>query len=467
MKSVELLMKLGEISDDMIEEAAIHQNDAEKQISLLRPKRLIRRGVIGVAAVLVLMLGTLATAMAVNEEFREAVVTFFHITSPDVVLPVEGEPSGDDLNEHGDVERFYRAGIGDAATVEYIRINGDFELGEGMIYRYNDLEKNSVSFYAVSKRSEVIPLDADFVETQVVWKDQTYDICFDWCVYDGHVGVYARYQASVNDAYWTVEPIPGRTDLVLLTLDGGRAFFFDLQDSTVIDPFADCDVDELGIIHTEFSPDLKKAWLACDHGETVWYCDTERNILTTEEELLGKEAHGWFIDSDTIGYYTMDSSDRYTYSVRSLSTGEERVILEDVPLFGSNDSTWGIMPTGDRYGIFLSEDGSVYALDFKTGERRLIEGYTYPTDKATRTIPNRDGSKIAFVTMNHASTGLGISQIGVLNLTTQTFTLLDREGFDARHEATVSWFDEDRIVIWAVNENDHDLYLYTIPAELP
>jgi hypothetical protein len=72
-----------------------------------------------------------------------------------------------------------------------------------------------------------------------------------------------------------------------------------------------------------------------------------------------------------------------------------------------------------------------------------------------------------FVTMNNAATGLWISQIGVLDLTTQTFTLLDREGFDARHEATVSWFDEDRIVIWAVNENDHDLYLYTIPAELP
>lgn len=464
MKREELLFKLGEISDDIIEEADTYAGHGGKQIPFPRPKRVFRRVAVGVAAVLVLTLGTFAAAMAVDEEFRDSVFAFFHIASADVVLPVEDE----DPNWDNDVDHFYSAGVGDAATVEYIRISGDFKLSDGIICRYNDAERTSVSFYGYFTESGVVPVEARYVETQYIWKGKTYDICFDWCVYDGRVGVYARYKESVNDAYWTVEPVSGRTDIVRLTFGGGRAFFFDLEAEAVIDPFAGCGVDELAIINTEFSPDLKKAFLACGHGETVWYCDTEEKTLETVDEFLDKKVDGsWFIDADTLGYYVMDSSYLNTYYARSLLTGDEQVILEDVPLFGSHDSTWGIKPTGDRYGVLVDTDGSVYALDFKTGERNLIEGYTYPTDALTKTIPNGTGDKIAFVSYHNEETGLGISQIGVLDLNARTFTLLDREGYEARDEVSVSWFDEDRIFIWAVMENDNYLYLYTIPALLP
>ncbi len=77
MKREELLLSLGEISDGFIEETAAR---LEGQLSFSRPGRRVRRAIISAAAVLVLLFGTFATAMAVNVDFREAVAAFFHYT---------------------------------------------------------------------------------------------------------------------------------------------------------------------------------------------------------------------------------------------------------------------------------------------------------------------------------------------------------------------------------------------------
>jgi hypothetical protein len=148
--------------------------------------------------------------------------------------------------------------------------------------------------------------------------------------------------------------------------------------------------------------------------------------------------------------------------LRSLTTGTERTIIENIPMVGAGGSTWGIKPMENRYMLFVSEDQSVCVLDCQTGARKMIDGYVYPVNEATKTFPNRDGSKILFVTMDNAATGLGVSQIGVLDLKRYTFTLLDREGYEARHEASVSWFDDSRVVIWADTDDYGYLYLYAI-----
>lgn len=69
-------------------------------------------------------------------------------------------------------------------------------------------------------------------------------------------------------------------------------------------------------------------------------------------------------------------------------------------------------------------------------------------------------------TVNNDATGLGISQIAIMDLNTHTFTLLDRKGYEVRHEASVSWFDDDRVVIWAVTDSYGYLYLYSFTNPL-
>ncbi len=63
--------------------------------------------------------------------------------------------------------------------------------------------------------------------------------------------------------------------------------------------------------------------------------------------------------------------------------------------------------------------------------------------------------------------GLGISQIGVLDLEKRLFTLLDREGYGERFEGSLGWFDNDRVVIQAYKDAKPSvgiqyLYIYTI-----
>ncbi|NCB51242.1 MAG: hypothetical protein EOM54_05090 [Clostridia bacterium] len=464
MKEEKRIMNvLGQVDEKYIEEATPCKKVNSENGKLLR---FWKTHTVAACICLIALLSfmTFSTALAVSADFREMVFEFFHISTPEVVFPVEDEPQ-----QVNDVEGIYSSDIEDTASVEYVRIDGDFDFGNGIIYLYNDEMRTSVSFYAV-ENDELILLDTRREETQYIWNGTAYNICFDWCVHENSVGTYGTYKEPADDAYWTVTPIRGRADIVLLTLSSGRQdkyreciLFYDLKTGSVTDPFADCGTEKLSIINTEFSPNMQKALLATDHGKTIWYCDIEEKALMTVDSFTGKDIDGsWFVDSDTICYYTMDAAYQYTYYTKSLSTGNERVILQNVPLFGAHDSTWGVRSSGGRFGVFVSEDERVYSLDFKTGVQTLIAGYTYPTDKNTRTIPNSDGDKIAFVTYNNDTTGLGISQIGVLDLKMQTFTLLDREGYEVRHEAAVSWFDNDRVVIWAVTNDYGYLYLYHI-----
>lgn len=473
MKNEKLLLAFGKIADDIIEEAEdsaslkyISNYTTEKSF-VKRPKKKLAMLLI---AVTVLLLGSFVTAMAVNEDFREAVFSFFNIKIPDMVLPVEDEPKQSHI-----VENIHESKIDDVLTVEYIRIDGNFDFGNGVIYLYKNAERSSLDFYAI-ERDKLIALDTNHVDMQYEWRGVTYEICFDWCIYDGINSTHGLYKESSNDAYWVVSQIDGRTDMVMLTLSAGRhmdytehKLFLYLDSESIIDPFEGCGVDKLNsIINITFSPDMTKAIITCENEETVWYCDMNTKHLMTIENFLGKKADGsFFIDDDTIVYYSMDNSYRFTYYMRSLTTETEKMIIEDTPMFGVGGITWGIKPTENRYMLLVHEDQSVYVLDFQTGERMMVDGFVYPVNKDTVTFPNSNGSKILFVTMDKAVTGLGVSQIGVLDLEHHTFTLLDREGYETRYESSIGWFDDSRVVIWANTEDYGYLYIYTIENKLP
>ena len=62
-----------------------------------------------------------------------------------------------------------------------------------------------------------------------------------------------------------------------------------------------------------------------------------------------------------------------------------------------------------------------------------------------------------------AESGAGISSLGVMDLEAGTFTLLDRDSDASLHEASLGWFDEDRVVICGYAADDFTqscLYLY-------
>ncbi len=130
-----------------------------------------RRTVIIIAAVIAVLFGSFVTAMAVNEDFREAVYSFFHISTPDVVLPEEDEPQ-----LSNDVEIIYKTDIENAVNVEYIRIDGNFDYGRGLIYFYSEADGGS-AFYTV-KDGQLEELKTNETSLTYTWKGTEYDIEF-------------------------------------------------------------------------------------------------------------------------------------------------------------------------------------------------------------------------------------------------------------------------------------------------
>jgi hypothetical protein len=117
--------------------------------------------------------------------------------------------------------------------------------------------------------------------------------------------------------------------------------------------------------------------------------------------------------------------------------------------------------TGTRYGLYVDSDKTTYVYDFKTGTRAIAEGFAYSGEDATVTM-NANGTKMLFAMFDQDADGLGISQLGVIDMEKGTFTILDREGYEIREEAAVGWFDNDRISILAANSSGKNyLYLYS------
>ena len=104
---------------------------------------------------------------------------------------------------------------------------------------------------------------------------------------------------------------------------------------------------------------------------------------------------------------------------------------------------------------------TTYVYDYKMKTRALVEGLTYSGENAAINI-NPSGTKILVTMFDQAVDGLGISQLGIIDMEKGTYTVLEREGYEVREEAAVGWFNNDRISILASNSSGENyLYLYS------
>lgn len=421
-----------------------------------------RRTVIIIAAVIAVLFGSFVTAMAVNEDFREAVYSFFHISTPDVVLPEEDEPQ-----LSNDVEIIYKTDIENAVNVEYIRIDGNFDYGRGLIYFYSEADGGS-AFYTV-KDGQLEELKTNETSLTYTWKGTEYDIEFSWCEEDGAIYVYSTGKEPASDSFWYVSPVNGRTDVVALTVSYGRqddyseyTLLLNLNTQEVTDIFDGCGVDQLsGITNTVFSSDMSKALITCDNGASVYYCDMNTKTLLSVSEFTGTPVSAaWFLDDNTICSYAVDENGKCTCWYISPSTNDCTLLFTDLPIYRQTSGN-GMIFTGTRYGLYVDSDKTTYVYDFKTGTRAIAEGFAYSGEDATVTM-NANGTKMLFAMFDQDADGLGISQLGVIDMEKGTFTILDREGYEIREEAAVGWFDNDRISILAANSSGKNyLYLYS------
>lgn len=297
----------------------------------------------------------------------------------------------------------------------------------------------------------------------------TWQISFDWYEKDGVLYTNARNYDPNASMEWSVSAVRGSSDFLVLTLGFGQQIeytqyplLYNVRTKELLDVLARCRLPEgQRITRTAFSPNLSRILITCDNGAAVYCYDiAEENLVSLSEASGLEEPEASFLDDDTVCCLSIDENGLYQCRTIEMPSGEcsERFSglsrLED-------DSHSGIALTGGRYGLYVNEDRSVLVYDFKTGDYAAVEDFQYPEDDVFLTM-NPAEDKILFIQETPEADGLGISQLGVLDLASRTFVLLDREGYETRRETSVGWFDNDRVAIRADAKGVGYLYLYTV-----
>lgn len=434
------------------------------------------KAAIAVAVFVLLLFSSFTVAMAVNEEFRNAVFRFLKISTPDIVLPIEDEPNQTDVLE--DVENIGSTSLQGIVNVEYFRIDGTFDYCDGIIYLHEpwegyDEDYDALTGYAANaytvETGELMPLEPHYENITYIWDGESYSIHFDWYEKDGTVYTDAKNYDPFSSVQWDVSAVVSNPDYVILTMGFGqqieytqRPLLYNLRTKELSDVLSACDIpEESKVIETVFSPDLSKLLITCDGGRIVYYYDITENVLKPLDALCNmEEPSAWFLDDETLVCISVDEDGRYTCGTLHMPSEEYSELFSSMPRFEASSES-GIVLTGGRYGLLVDSDGTTHVYDFMTGERSVIEDFQYPVENAFTTM-NREGNKLLFVRYAPEADGLGVSEMGVLNLETYSCILFNREGYEVRHEDTVGWFDNDRIAISASTEEQGYLYLISV-----
>lgn len=401
-----------------------------------------RRAPLLLAAVLTALLAVLATAVSADESFRREVFQFFRISTAEQV------PQDLGSGEEGDGAWLGTSELEGGVTVQYLRLTGRWDDENGILCHWLDEARTEADFYAVTDQG-LQSLESHHLTTTVFWSGTDYAVDLQWAVFEDAL----RVQAFGNQN-WDISYLEGRTGAVLLRLfrDSGEdyseyAMLLDLSTGEARDIFAGTGAEDLvNVAAITLSSDLRRAIFSCDYGEQLYLCDLEEKTTKPVEEVLGGQVDGiWFIAGDLVGWYVMDENYRYTCSVTDLADGTTTLRFADQPAY-QREQDRGVVFLEGRHMLEVREDRRTSLLDLLTGAETPVQDFAYP-EGDSRTRINGAGDKILFLVVEMDGEGLGISELTVLDLERGTAAALSREGYDVRHETTVSWFDDDRVVI--------------------
>lgn len=297
----------------------------------------------------------------------------------------------------------------------------------------------------------------------------TWQISFDWYEKNGTLYTNARNYGPAASMEWSVSAARDSSDFLILTLGFGQQieytqypFLYNVRTKELLDVLARCRLPEgQRITQTAFSPNLSRILITCDNGAAVYCYDIAEEKLVSLNEASGlEEPEASFLDDNTIRCLSIEENGLYHCRTVEMPSGKCTERFSHLPRL-EGDFHSGIALTGGRYGLYVNEDRSVMVYDFKSGDYAAVENFKYPEDDVFLTL-NPAEDKILFIRETSEADGLGVSQLGVLNLVSRTFILLDREGYETRRETSVGWFDNDRVAIRADSQGCGYLYLYTV-----
>lgn len=434
-----------------------------------QPTRHAHRALTGVLVTAAILLCTTTAVFAASPTVRQAILSFFHIEETEQ-LPVPNGAAAIDP----DAPTVTRSDIGGQVKAQYIQADGSwYNSFNNHVELTEEGTVRAFCFWSVEDgalaKQEVEPQESSF---SVTWQGAEYQGVFYWCVRDGEVFLYSNGYTMLSDTEWNVRPVPGRTDAVLLHVSQGSQgeyasyeLLYHLDSGAVKDILAGTGIEELELVYDySWTDDLSGLIVTCNPGDQVnsaktYYCDVAAKNLTEVGSLTGTGAnYASFAGNDTLIVSSFTDTECSVWSYDLVSGQTVQVLDQAHRYYQYDESPYGIMFFGARYGVYAAQSGEISVFDFKTGEQLPVAGFILSKDG--NFLSNPSNSKLLYWVSDDSVAGLGVSKLGVLDLEKGMFISFDREGYDALYEWTMGWFDNDQVAIQAHAQDGNTLYLY-------
>lgn len=489
LKSGHVLEIMNYIEDEYIESALkrldyMGNKYTEKKFVQKKPKMYFytfaKRVAIFIGIVVLATTTTVATAMAVNEDFRETVkefiFEFLHIEEEETVpqLPGTEEVSIDTMYVEPD-----RSFLGGVIEGRYVHTPVSCNAREGVyVICTDEIEMNQGSHYDAyyEENGEFIKLKEQTFQGDYSVFGQNFHLEFDWVLHNGqvvitYVGVEEPYRIPVN---------PGDSDAMLVELlcsvntETGEKVataypvFINLETGELMDVLAGTGAEMLGdLCNQAVSEDGSKMLLAQSDG-TLYYVDLVAKELYSVEELSGERADACSLIGDTLACWVLKDGQYRAWNV-DLETLERKEVFTGNPnvMYLNGFDTivhWGTMFTGSHFALEVDENSNVTVIDLATGERFPVEGFTWPADQYQDVLweCSPDGKRLL---ISGGEIGLKYEYIGVLDFEKMQYLEFERVNPNEVYEWKPYWFDKDTVIIQATSKDSYyvqDYYVYDI-----
>ena len=437
----------------------------------------------------VLMLTCVTTvALAASPELRRAVLSFFRIEEREQV-PGQPDINPSDINQP-DVDQPYdnqpdisQTEIGSLVKAQYIKMDQRYGLSGGLLNNltWSDDGRTllEAEFWEI-KDNNLVPVQVDMRTSQIdiTFQDINYQGNLYWFIRNGELYYFQGSPYGVDtrpEDEWSVEAIPRHTDVLLLKLAQGQQtdyteypMLFYLDTGETEDFLASTGARELEYAYDySWSENMRRALILCSAGMgglQEWLCDLDARTLIRLDELtgMGKEVSAGFADNDTLILTTHTTSEEdetwqtitcYAYDI---PTGQKTKTLDKAHYYRWWDEPYGVQLFGSRC-VLIGEDGQVRLVDLKTGMQTVVEGFTWQT--GDEFMPSPSGNKLLYYSSDSKAEGLGISQLGVVDLEKGTFIAFDREGYGNLYEEGIGWSNDSTVSINARSSDGETRYL--------
>lgn len=427
-------------------------------------------------------------ALAASPELRRAVLSFFRIEEREQV-PGQTDINPSDINQP-DVDQPYdnqpdisQTEIGSLVKAQYIKMDQRYGLSGGLLNNltWGDAGRTllEAGFWEIEDNN-LVPVQVDMRTSQI-------DITFQGINYQGNLYWFIRngelyyfqgspYGVDIRpEDEWSVEAILGRTDVLLLKLAQGQRtdyteypMLYYLDTGETEDFLAGTGAGQLEYAYDYlWSENMRRVLISCSVGADEpqeWLCDLDARTLIRLDELtgMGEEVSAGFADNDTLILTTHTTSEEdetwrtvtcYAYDI---PTGQKTKTLDKAHYYRWWDEPYGAQLFGSRC-VLIGEDGQVRLVDLKTGMQTVVEGFTWQT--GDEFMPSPSGNKLLYYSSDSKAEGLGISQLGVVDLEKGTFIAFDREGYGNLYEEGIGWSNDSTVSINARSSDGETRYL--------